>query len=110
MARGFALSVLLALAAVMLVALSTSSVVQPFVGITNPSAKNIRGAIAEDSSRSPGVTMHLFDVFDPTWTPDKIKAQKELDDKRAKDEQERVTFSAAAVAAILLIAKTQGAF
>eukprot|EP00929_Paragymnodinium_shiwhaense_P010114 TRINITY_DN1145_c0_g2_i1.p2 TRINITY_DN1145_c0_g2~~TRINITY_DN1145_c0_g2_i1.p2 ORF type:complete len:109 (-),score=38.49 TRINITY_DN1145_c0_g2_i1:191-517(-) len=108
MARTGILPRLLAAAALALVTLMAGH--QSFIGGTSPASRSMRGAIAEESKRSPNVEMHLFDVFDPTWTPEKVKAQQELDAKRAKDEQERVTFAAAAVLAVLAILKAQGVF
>eukprot|EP00929_Paragymnodinium_shiwhaense_P010110 TRINITY_DN1145_c0_g1_i5.p1 TRINITY_DN1145_c0_g1~~TRINITY_DN1145_c0_g1_i5.p1 ORF type:complete len:111 (-),score=29.86 TRINITY_DN1145_c0_g1_i5:411-743(-) len=110
MARSGILSILLVFGIAAFLTLTASSAMQSFVGTSSPASQNIRGAIAEEGKRSPNVKMHLFDIFDPTWTPEKIKAQQALEEKRAKDEQERVTFSAAAVLAVLAFAKLQGAF
>eukprot|EP00929_Paragymnodinium_shiwhaense_P010108 TRINITY_DN1145_c0_g1_i3.p3 TRINITY_DN1145_c0_g1~~TRINITY_DN1145_c0_g1_i3.p3 ORF type:complete len:111 (-),score=36.03 TRINITY_DN1145_c0_g1_i3:189-521(-) len=110
MARARILSMVLVAAVAALLALAIGSSMQSFVGGTSPSSTTIRGAVAQEGKRSVDVKMRLFDIFDPTWTPDKIKAQQALDQKRAKDEQERVTFSAAVVVAVVALAKLQGAF
>eukprot|EP00929_Paragymnodinium_shiwhaense_P010122 TRINITY_DN114615_c0_g1_i1.p1 TRINITY_DN114615_c0_g1~~TRINITY_DN114615_c0_g1_i1.p1 ORF type:complete len:111 (-),score=34.85 TRINITY_DN114615_c0_g1_i1:206-538(-) len=110
MARTGVLPLLLAAAAVALLMLTAGSAMESFVGGTSPASRNIRGAAVEETKRASEVQMHLFDIFDPTWTPEKVKAQQALEAKRAKDEQERVTFAAAAVLAIIAILKTSGAF